>query len=256
MVSFRNMGRCGNFLFQAAACIGYAQKHGLPFSVPSTTNNTVWNPLYFPHLINKDYNPALPQRVIEEERHNYYELPSFDPHQDANIILVGYWQSYLYFDFCRDYILKQFVIPYKYDAGRVSIHVRRGDYMLYPRINPLAGRPYYEQAVKYFWLRGYTRFEVFSDDIPWCIQEFRDGVYKGCQFNFHQGNGEVTDLYLMSSCEHNIIGNSTFSWWGAWLNQNAEKIVICPHEDNYYGSDNKHLDVSTLYPPGWIRIKY
>lgn len=255
MVSFTNMGRCGNFLFQAAATIGYAHKHGVEFSVPEWTNNEVWNPTYLSHLVHPKFDPDLPRKVIEENRHNYYELEA-PAGPGINTFLHGYWQSYKYFDFCRTEILELFNLPWHYDAGYVALHVRRGDYLRYPQINPLATRAYYEQAVRRFWLQGYKKFKVFSDDIPWCIEEFKHGCYQGCEFTYSQGKGVIEDICLMSNCEHTIMSNSTFAWWGAWLNRNSKKQVMCVHENNYYGPQNKHLDVSTLYPPEWTRLNY
>lgn len=258
MVSFNNMGRCGNFLFQAAATIGFSLKHNIEFTVPSTTKDAVWNPLYLQHLVHKKFDPELSKFIIHEVQHNFYDIPYPEIARSStlNIFLQGYWQSYKYFDFCKEDIQILFNLPYSYNNRIVSIHVRRGDYLQYPHINPLAGRAYYEAAVKYFWLKGYKKFAVFSDDIPWCIEEFRDNVYKGCEFDFVQGTDVIHDLCAMSGCEHNIISNSTFAWWGAWLNRNPHKIVVCVDEANYYGPANKHLDISTLYPPEWIRIKY
>lgn len=257
MVSFKNMGRTGNFLFQAATSIGYARQHDLDFTVPSATANPVWNPIHFPHLVNQAFNSKLDERLISEKMHCYHDIEFLESFRELNIFLQGYWQSYQYFEFCRQEVLTKFNLPYIYDAGKVALHVRRGDYLLYhPHINPLATREYYEQAVRHFWLNGYRRFMVFSDDIAWCISEFQHPIYKGCEFSFSQGNGILEDLFLMSSCEHQIMSNSTYAWWGAWLNKNPQKLVTCPHEDNYYGPSNKHLDVSTLYPRDWKQIKY
>lgn len=261
MVSFHNMGRCGNFLFQAATTIGYAKKHGLQFSMPCHTNNLEWNPLYLPHLINPAFNPKLSSMVIQEAQHHHYEIPYHEGlgGNNNNIFLEGYWQSYKYFDFCRQDILDLFNLPYDGTRGFVSIHVRRGDYLKYPDINPLATRDYYQQAVCYFVERGFDKFRVFSDDPTWCVEEFKHEIYRASgvpKFIFYHDNPVLKDLMGMAECQHNIISNSTFAWWGAYLNRNPGKIVICPHEDNYYGPANKHLDVSTLYPPEWIRIKY
>lgn len=251
------MGRCGNFLFQAATALGYAVKHGIPFTVPETSAKSFWSPVYFPHLVNPFYDKDRPPVYIVEKEHCYQALPfNLEMANKGNIILKGYWQSYKYFDFCRDRVIEAFQIPYSYQPTIVAVHVRRGDYLQYPNINPLATREYYEKAIGYLWLRGYKKFLVFSDDLPWCKKEFQDPAYKGVEFLYSTGDSILRDLSLMSGCEHNIMSNSTFSWWGAYLNQNPDKIVICPHEDNYYGPANKHLDVSTLYPPEWIRIAY
>lgn len=251
------MGRCGNFLFQAATALGYAVKHGVPFTVPSTTRNTMWSPVYFSHLVNPFYDDSLPKIYIVEKEHCFQELPFTYHEAKGNIVLKGYWQSYKYFDFCRDRVIDAFKLPYTYLPGRVAVHVRRGDYLQHhPHINPLATREYYEKAVRELWLQGYKKFVVFSDDLPWCKKEFQDPVYKGVDFIYSDGESVLGDLAIMSGCEHTIMSNSTFAWWGAWLNQNPNKIVICPHEDNYYGPGNQHLDMSTFYPPIWKRIKY
>lgn len=256
MVSFKNMGRCGNFLFQAATTIGYSLAHGMEFSVPNSTANPVWNPVYLPHLVNPNFRPDIASRMIMEKMHCYHDIEYRDEFRDMNVFLEGYWQSYKYFDHCRQDVLRLFQFPYIFNSDVVSIHVRRGDYLLYPAINPLATREYYEKAVRHFWMHGYRRFMVFSDDIHWCIEEFQHPVYKGCEFTFSQSRTIEEDLHLMSFCEHNIMSNSTFAWWAAWLNKNPRKEVLCPHEDNYYGPANKHLDVSTLYPREWMQIKY
>lgn len=256
MVTFINKGRCGNFLFQAATAIGYAHKHNMDFSVPIKTQNSFWNPLYFPHLANIQFNDRMPRIDIVEKQHPYHEIKFAESFRLFNVFLDGYWQSHLYFNFCRDKVLSLFGLPYAFDPGVVSIHVRRGDYLLYPLINPLVQRTYYIEAIQHFSAKGYNYFKVFSDDIGWCKQEFSRPEYQGVNFFYSQGHSIIDDLVLMSQCEHNIMSNSTYAWWGAWLNQNPQKIVICPHEDNYYGPANKHLDVSTLYPPEWVRIKY
>lgn len=250
------MGRYGNFLFQCATAMAYALSYDLSFTVPTFTRDAFWNPLYFPHLRNVAYDEKLPAVLIEEKQHSYYALPYEDHYRSSNIIFVGYWQSYKYFELWRDVVLNKFRIPWEMDQGYVSLHVRRGDYLRYPSINPLATHEYYAEAVKTFKLYGYRKFKVFSDDLSWCAQEFKHPDYVGCEFQYPNVSSIESDLIRLSCCEHNIMSNSTYAWWGAWLNRNPKKIVICPHEDNYYGPANKHLDVSTLYPPEWIRIKY
>ena len=104
--------------------------------------------------------------------------------------------------------------------NRVSIHVRRTDYLDANRVQYTLPMNYYEKAMAYF---PNDRFLVFSDDMEWCKQNFT-----GDRFDFSEGNNEVDDMNLMACCKHNIISNSTFSTWAALLNPNPDKIVIAP----------------------------
>lgn len=99
-------------------------------------------------------------------------------------------------------------------------------------------------------------FLVFSDDIEWCKRNIPSEKVNPINIRFKEQGEALLDLKEMAECEHNIIANSTYSWWGAWLNNNPNKVVVTPDEENWFGVDNKHLDVSTLLPKEWIRVKY
>ena len=108
----------------------------------------------------------------------------------------------------------------------VSIHVRRGDYLDFQDIyQNLSKTDYYERAIMEF--PKDTKFIVFSDDIEWCKT---CPAFQGPQFTFSEGRNEIDDFNLMASCHHNILANSTFSWWAAYLNKHTDKIVICPKQ--------------------------
>lgn len=136
----------------------------------------------------------------------------------------------------------------------ISVHVRRTDYVNSGRFNLTQG--YYTRAMEYIAkIVENPHFYIFSDDINW--------VEKNMEFNyphtFVKGNMEqdsYIDMWLMSQCKHNIIANSTFSWWGAWLNNNPEKIVIAP---NVWGKESQSLEktkqrLNEIIPVGWILI--
>lgn len=111
----------------------------------------------------------------------------------------------------------------------VSVHIRRGDYLLrkHSKIHGLCSLEYYLQAIQFIKSKSKDPvFYFFSDDIPWARENFCNPSYKFVDCN--SGSNSCLDLYLMSQCKHNIIANSTFSWWGAWLNRNKEKIVVAP----------------------------
>lgn len=247
MVTFKAVGRAGNFLFEAACCIAYATKHGLEFTVPDRTNNPKWNPVYFQHLVNRKLNPRLPAIVIKEDGHAYQELPFVEGWRGMNIILDGYFQSEKYFTEYRKEVLSAFNIPYQRNEGTVSIHVRRGDYLQLPEKHPAVTIDWYMDAVRYFLELGYKKFMVFSDDIPWCKENFI-----GQEFSFSEGNRELKDLELMANCEGHINSSSTFSWWGAWLNRYPHKMAITPK--HWFVLGHGGLDTSDIIPENWIKL--
>lgn len=128
-------------------------------------------------------------------------------------------------------------------TNKVSIHIRRGDYVTPPQnayfIN-LCKTDYYERAMALF---PGEEFLVFSDDIP-----FAKTFLIGSQFSFSEGRSEVEDLNLMASCKHNIGANSTFSWWASWLNPNKDKKVVSPKRWSLYPVE------PTIVPDTWIRL--
>ena len=106
--------------------------------------------------------------------------------------------------------------------------------------------PYFRQAINYFGKD--KQYLVLSDDIVWCKKKF-----VGSNFHFPDRESPVTDLYLQSLCTHNIISNSSYSWWGAWLNQNPQKIVIVPK--TWFGIQMRDYNLADLIPEEWIKIE-
>jgi hypothetical protein len=237
-------GGLGNRMFQEAAAIGYAEKHGYTFH-----NNTFL-----------EYKPF---DTIREEEHCYQELRQPGNWAEA-AILNGYFQSEKYFEHCINKVSGYFGAP---EIGSLrnkicSIHVRRGDYLKYPSKHPVVTLDYLLSAMEQMMqLADIRSFSIFSDDTLWCktvlyqnIQQTWDG---GISFEINQkANNPRLDIQNMAKCEHNIIANSTFSWWGAWLNPNPDKIIISPSKDNWFGPGNSHLDTKDIIPDSWIQIKY
>jgi len=120
--------------------------------------------------------------------------------------------------------------------------VRRGDYLNNKDHHPVLPISYYQKAIGAF---SDAQFVVFSDDISWCKShfDFSDTLL------FIEDNDEVTDLYLMSLMKHHIIANSSFSWWGAWLCQNPDKVVIAPQL--WFGPAAVDHDTKDLIPEVW-----
>lgn len=259
LVSTRRFGRLGNELFQYAAVIGYAVSHGIGWSFPRSSTDAFWNPTHFAHLFNEKWKEDREDILLNEvwNMHQHFQdIPFRAWPDDVQIVLNGYWQSYKYFDHCRDLVLKTFNYPWEFKKGVCSIHVRRGDYLLYPTKHPVVTVEYLRSSVRLIRdNKGIKKFMFFSDDIKWCMSCGLNIEFPDCEFQYSVGKSETEDLIEMSCCEHNIISNSTMSWWAAELNQNPGKVVVVPQKENWFGPDNK-LSVKDLYRESWIEIPY
>tara|TARA_R110002096_G_scaffold152824_20_gene316258 strand:- start:13082 stop:13957 length:876 start_codon:yes stop_codon:yes gene_type:complete len=177
----------------------------------------------------------------------------------------GYWQSEKYFSSYRADLLEHFSLKVPVHAKSkeyqqkiqtkqaVSVHIRRGDYVTNTRANEVHGLcslEYYRKAVSFIQEReAQLHFFIFSDDLKWAKENlgFIDNV------TFVELETDALDheeMWLMSQCQHNIIANSSFSWWGAWLNENPNKMVIAPKQ---WFADTS-IDTSDLMPDGWVRL--
>lgn len=185
----------------------------------------------------------------------------------ANSYIDGYFQSELYFHDIREVIINQFKIKkhiseYTRKTEKqiieenisVSLHIRRGDYVSDKNANVVHGTcdlEYYEKAMsimndKY----KVIRYFIFSDDIAWVKEnlQIKNAVY----IDSKEKRIPHEDIYLMSLCSHNIIANSSFSWWGAWLNQNDDKIVIAPKR--WFSDEKMYEQSKNIVCEGWIKI--
>ena len=178
-------------------------------------------------------------------------------------IIWGIHQTYYFAEIKRKELLKAFKFNCEKDASlseylkkiprnAVSMHIRRGDYLTDKNAciyGDICTDAYYEQAIKLIKEKvNNPTFLLFSDDIEYVKKNFiiENAIY--VEKNHFSTYEDWYDMFLMSKCEHNIIANSTFSWWGAWLNQNPEKIVIAPRR-----WINKY-DYMDIYPKEWIKI--
>ena len=178
-------------------------------------------------------------------------------------LFVGIWQVEAYFKDYKDIVSREFVFKHPKDkknknlieqinAGNsISIHVRRGDYnsSAWSKTHDvIKDKTYYSNAINYLNEKiKNPHYYIFSDDIPWVKENLE---FPGSTFVDHnKGKNAYIDMYLMSLCKHNIIANSTFSWWGAWLNKNENKIVIIP--ERWLNTKN----CPGIYPSGWIKMK-
>jgi hypothetical protein len=179
--------------------------------------------------------------------------------------LMGNWQTEYYFDKAQEIIRADFSFrrpPIGHNAElaeqisnsvAVSLHVRRGDYVANPSslaFHGLCSLDYYRRAINYITARvANPIFYIFSDDIPWVREKLL--INYQCHYIDHnKGDESYNDMRLMSLCKHHIIANSSFSWWGAWLNPRAVKIVVAPQR--WVLSD---FDTSDIVPSSWVKIE-
>ena len=180
--------------------------------------------------------------------------------------LSGYWQSEKYFSSFKNQIRRDFefrqpisdlnaaISDEILSVNAVSVHIRRGDYITNPRANSVHGVcsiNYYDQAIS-FMVQKLTnpKFFIFSDDPLWVKNNLKTDFT--CKFIAHNHVVEsYNDMRLMSLCKHHIIANSSFSWWGAWLNPEPEKLIVAPQ--NWFSDPN--IDTNDLIPNDWKRLE-
>jgi hypothetical protein len=196
---------------------------------------------------------ALPPHINIYKEAGFAYLPI--PYQ-AEVVLSGYFQSEKYFDcelvrnlFLIDDQTKAY-INRKYGAllakKPTSIHIRRGDYIRNLDFHPICSLSYFRNAMKM--IGSDSPFLIVTNDIEWCKRKFGgDNIY------FTDKESAVVDLYLQSMCANNIISNSSFSWWGAWLNSNPSKKVIYPTP--WFGISATEIDDSDLIPDYWMPVE-
>lgn len=233
-----------------AAAIGYAKKHGMQWATPENTYEVPEFHSYFPHLPVTNQSPG--ERYLQHDPKDfaYKEIPYFP----YGVTLVGFFQSLKWFENAQEEVRQAFKLPRipGYE-DYVSIHVRRGDFVEHSNSFPPVTLAYIKEAINKTGIltKGVIEgFMVFSDDIQWCKEQLT-----GSSFKFSEGRTPFEDLSLMASCGHHIMANSTFSWWGAYLGHNPNKIIVCPSHDNFFGPAGPK-ETKDLIPPGWHQIKF
>lgn len=253
MVKPRTYGRAGNFYFQVAATIGYAIQHGLEFSIPDHTGDLYWNPLYLQHLVDPFFNPHMEQVVLKEPHFHYAPIPFQEDWRRKNIIIDGYWQSENYFKEYRKEVLDYFMYPWQLIPDVCSIHARFGDYLTIPGKHILVDRPYLEAAIAMIKkIKNIHRFKVFSDDLRYFKFNFGD-LY---DFEYSTNKSEVDDIVEISCCHSHINSSSTFSWWGAWLGRNEDKMIITQSKwfQDGWNEGQGEINPIGIIPESWIKI--
>lgn len=244
------LGRTANLLFQTAACIAYAKKYNTDWFIPRGYHHRQiyrhWKlPIYRGNVRNlKLYD------VATDEGWGYKEIPFIQ----GGVLLRGFFQSEKHFDNAIDEVKEAFRLNID-PIEKVSLHIRLGDYTA---TNQDTFRPidinYIRQATDIFKSYGKDKFLVFSDDIPRSKQMLSE--IKDAEFSYSEGRNEFQDLSLMASCTDHIIANSSFSWWGAWLGANTNKLVVSPHNEAPNWFAHSRMDTTHLLPESWVKIKW
>lgn len=235
MIYFKTSGNLGNVLFEYAAALSLDPEATCYSDDPNVLAQEADFREVMPQIrIVRELPPGV--RHYSEPEFHYHPFPSFAPGED--VVLHGYYQSERYFDIPRVRAalaltperrrsLESRYADWLAPDDVTSIHVRRGDYLKVPHCHPFVGKDYFRKAIAA--LGDVRHFIVFSNDIVWC-EAFFPKEFPDREFRFCAGNTPSEDMHLQSLCRNHIISNSTFSWWGAWLDPRPDKRVLAPSE--------------------------
>jgi hypothetical protein len=218
------------------------------------TNNILLNKAFIPSTnVNIFLNHLSLYSLIEENGFIFHN--ELSPKTNFFTRILGFWQSELYFSKIRTELISELkpkeipILPQIFTFPNVvAVHIRRTDYLTDLRYG-FIGEDYYWKAINLIKQKVVNPFFVFfSDDMEWCKKTFNgDSMYFSDQFDCQE---DYYHLYLMSKCNHQIIANSSFSWWGAWLNDYPNRLIIRPANPF-----NDHtLLHEKYYPASWISI--
>lgn len=249
MVTSFLQGGLGNQMFQISAAVALAMENNTSYSFDFdncfTPNQGNTSTKYIDNIFKKisRHKGSISKQIHVENKFSFEKIP-----YKENMILSGYFQSKKYFENYEDEIKKIFHfddVELPTSECLTSVHIRRGDYIKNSDYHNLLGLEYYHSAINHI---GYGKFIFFSDDINWVKKNFESENYI-----FSDSDNEIEDIYLMSKCNNNIIANSSFSWWGAFMNKNENKIVISPKNTSWFGPKGPK-DTKDLIPDSWIQI--
>ncbi|MCC7288972.1 alpha-1,2-fucosyltransferase [bacterium] len=278
MITIKLQGGLGNQMFQYAAARSLAlRNHTVPtldlswFGQDFDDSTTPRH--YELSCFVLDSSTSRYKGTVLEKLQRRFAMQYKEPHfhfdkafkaLPKNTTLEGYFQSEKYFSDIRDELLSDFswvkeakgtnrelLGRIKKDESSVSVHVRRGDYVSNEnaaKFHGLTGLEYYNAAYQRIKKQiKKPRLYIFSDEPDWCKKSLKfdaPTIYVS-----HNSDGSE-DMRLMKACQHNIIANSSFSWWAAWLNENPDKIVIAPKQWFSHSESN----TKDIIPPSWHKL--
>lgn len=254
-------GQLGNQMFEIAAALSLAWDNDadayFPDLITKTGNNIPNNHKRVFFRINAEPPPRKVQFRYKETMHPYQPIPF---HPDMQI--SGFFQSEKYFMQHKEKIIDLFMPS---DAILSTIQAKYPNILNHPKTVAVHARTYFAEDPSrncfHFLSEDYfanamalfpdkdTLFVVCSDQMWWCkfiFKKFTRNII------FIENNDYLIDFYLMSLCKHNIISNSTFSWWAAYLNRNPDKIVVAPEK----WMTNRNLEDYDIVPEDWIKVEW
>jgi hypothetical protein len=247
----------GNNLFQISNCLVMAWKYNIKTSFPDINllkhklpdypldiyNNLNKTEFKFRNKIPDLETPKIKETIFEMEDQPFF-YTSLETYEKKIQKLFSINQKNL------NLINKKYPNLYQNNIT-ISMHIRRGDFVVISKIyNPdyILKLSYYHKALNFINSKINSNYKIliFSDDIQWCQENFKQK-----NIIFIEGNYDYIDLWMMALCNHNIISSSTFSWWGAFLNQNQNNIVIAPEKSLFRERTNVKSLNKKLYPNNW-----
>lgn len=269
MIYLNLKGGLCNMMFQIAAAKSLSLQNNDEFSIMNIDEH--FKMLYEytnrqPSLINSpDYKKLrmFSNLITDKPKNNIptYQYPFEFIKYNITVpeyIIDGFFQTEKYFIKHKEIIRDLFsptdeinkIISEKYGdllkLRTTSIHVRRGDYLNNPDIHPTQTMEYYDEGIR-LTKNNTDKYIIFSDDINWCKENFKlENSF------FIENEKDYIEMYLMSKCNNNIICNSSFSWWGAWLNENPNKIVVGPSK--WFGPTFQFFNTEDVLPNNWFKI--
>lgn len=284
MITVNLTGRLGNMLFQYAIGRNLAIKNNTDLSLNLISYMNKWDPFgkrvqkllnnfnlkakYYLPFHKLFLKPFGNDKLLYSSKTFYEKSPGFDPlvlSLPDGTFLSGYFQSERYFGEISNVIREDLSIDssvfnkeiFHYldeikASESVGLHVRRGDYLIY-KVLSVCTLNYYSAAIEFINKSAIDpKYFVFSDDLDWCKKNLIGENISYVEIKSSRQNPTI-DLYLMSRCKHNIIANSTFSWWAAWLNMNPDKIVVAP--ERWFNDENRNkLANQYIIPERWQKI--
>lgn len=253
MFTFMKLGTFGDFgnqLFEVAATIGIAARHGQPYIFPEWRHGS-----YFRDPVPQTTCKLSPDLVIGQLAFHFMDI-KISTSPSCLIDLRGHFQSERFFLDSEDLVRKHFA-PHPTildqilelheatlrDESPCIVVVRRGDYAQFPHEHPMMPADYYKRAMSFF--PDDTKFIVTSDDVEWCRKNVR-----AANITYLPQEEWRLNFFIGTLCRSAIISNTTFGWWIAWLIAGADKKVIAPKQ--WFGPALAHFRTADLLPPAWI----
>lgn len=253
-------GRLGNQMFMIANAYSQSLDNNASFIAPKYDvplseyiDNIYRNINFSINYIDDLKNDETYDEIATTFHYSQMEIP-----KNKNIIFNGFFQSEKFFSSnslkikqlfspTNEFITKYHnIFPFLQNNDTIAIHVRRGDYLYYPNHHPVISKEYIFKSLDYIPNNPSTPIIIMSDDIEWCKEHI---FIKNAIFIENLSSWE--SLWLLSLCKHFIISNSTFSWWGSFLGETTDSVVICP--DIWFGPEINY-DTSDIYRKNWIKL--